>query len=177
MSKVQSLLVRVVGLVLTVAITLNVGQNTALQSQGQTMDYTKHNLWKNQGLQFWKVKIAVLATQMKDGSLLIYCTFTHSHSWTTKPNRMLPDANHTRDRWKKLLLITALYAKLPLRTACFYYLPATLQEKIIRACFSPVPHSMSQLVKNKIILQLAALWKLPLFNLSLFHFCLMMLVL
>lgn len=80
-------------------------------------------------------------------------------------------ANETEIRHFYLLLWvrTLNYSLQKICFDCFVAL--LLQQKIIRACCSPVSHSMSQLVKNKIIVQQAALRKATLFNSSLFCFC------
>lgn len=68
--------------------------------------------------------------------------------------------------------IMSMYAGLLFVKDCFdCFVALLLQQKIIRACCSPVSHSMSQLVKNKILVQQAALRKATLFNSSLFWFC------
>lgn len=68
--------------------------------------------------------------------------------------------------------IMSTYTELLFAKDCFdCFVALLLQQKIIRACCSPVSHSMSQLVKNKIIVQQAALRKATLFNSSLFWFC------
>lgn len=68
--------------------------------------------------------------------------------------------------------IMNMYAELLFVKDCFdCFVALLLQQKIIRACCSPVSHSMSQLVKNKILVQQAALRKATLFNSSLFWFC------
>lgn len=135
--------------------------------KGAYYTFLQYKEWKNKT--FTQIR-SVFAMQSQ-GQAMVYISYNLSEGNRFNSLSILPKSKWNGEK-TFLPAIMSMYAELLFAKDCFdCFVALLLQQKIIRACCSPVSHSMSQLVKNKIIVQQAALRKATLFNSSLFWFC------